>query len=124
MELVSRFFRRSRQEIQKPDGSSLRAQIALTISGFVRIRGLDSLLKSETAIVMRKDYEISITQDVDGLGNRESVTAVVYLKDIDSYSDFKDIQSDGFSRSDALAQMATVHLANQATKRLLEQVGL
>ena len=124
MELLSRFFKHSRQEVQKPDGSSLRAQIASTVNGFVRIRGLDSLLKSETAIVMRKDYGISITQDVDGLGNHESVAAVVYLKDIDSYSDFKDIQSDGFSRGDALAQMATVHLANQATKRLLEQVGL
>jgi hypothetical protein len=120
MELLRKFFKHS----QKPDGSSLRAQIAWTVSGFVRIRGLDSLLKSETAIVMRKGYEISITQNVDGLENRESVLAVVYLKDIESYNGFKKVHSDDYSRSDALAQMATVHLANQAAKRLLEQVGL
>ena len=124
MELLSRFFKHSRQEVQKPDGSSLRAQIASTVNGFVRIRGLDSLLKSETAIVMRKGYEISITQDVDGLENRESVVAVVYLKEVESYNDFKNVHSDDYSRSDALAHMATVHLANQAAKRLLEQVGL
>jgi len=72
---------------------------------------------------MRKGYEISITQNVDGLENRESVLAVVYLKDVESYNGFKKVHSD-YSRSDALAQVATVHLADQAAKRLLEQVGL
>ena len=120
---LRRFFRHSRQEVQKPDDSSLTAQIASTVSGFVRIRGLDSLLKSETAIVMRKNYEISITQDVDGLENRESVLAVVYLKDIESYNDFKKVHSDDYSRSDALAHMATIHLADQTANRLLEQFG-
>ena len=121
---LRKFFRHSRQEVQKPDDSSLTAQIASTVSGFVRIRGLDSLLKSETAIVMRKNYEISITQDVNGLENRASVVAAVYLKDIESYSDFKNIQSDGLSRNDALAHMATIHLADQTAKRLLAQFGL
>src|SRR5438093_9871230 len=121
---LRRFFRHSRQEVQKPNDSSLTAQIASTVSGFVRIRGLDSLVKSETAIVMRKNYEISITQDVDGLENRESIIAVVYLKDIESYSDFKKVHSDDYSRSDALAHMATIHLADQTANRLLEQFGL
>jgi hypothetical protein len=120
VELLSRFFKHS----QKPDGSSLTAQIASTVSGFVRIRGLDSLVKSKTAIVMRKNYEISITQDVDGLENRESVVAVVYLKDIESYNGFKNIQSDVLTRNEALAHMATIHLADQTAKRLLEQFGL
>ena len=119
---LRRFCRHSRQ--QKPDDSSLAAQIASTVSGFVRIRGLDSLVKSKTAIVMRENYEISITQNVDGLENRESVVAVVYLKDIESYSDFKNIQSNGLTRNDALAHMATIHLADQTAKRLLEQFGL
>jgi hypothetical protein len=117
---LSKFFRHSRQEVQ----TSLTAQIASTVSGFVRIRGLDSLVKSKTAIVMRKNYEISITQDVDGLENRESVAAVVYLKDIESYNGFKNIQSDGLTRNDTLAHMATIHLADQTAKRLLEQFGL
>ena len=121
---LRRFFRHSRQEVQKPNDSSLTAQIASTVSGFVRIRGLDSLLKSETAIVMRQGYEISITQDVDQLENRESIIAVVYLKDIESYSDFKKVHSDDYSRSDALAHMATIHLADQTANRLLEQFGL
>jgi len=120
VQLLRRFFKHS----QKLDVSSLRAQIAWTVSGFVRIRGLDSLLKSEMAIVMRKGDEISITQDMDRLENRESVLAVVYLKDMESYNDFKKVHSDDYARSDALAQVATVHLADQVAKRLLEQVGL
>lgn len=92
-------FRRSRAELQRvPGADALGSQIATAISQFVRIRGLDSLLEQETAIVMHKNYEIILTQVVEGMENRASVVAVVHLKDVESYDDFKAIQTDDLSR--------------------------
>jgi hypothetical protein len=123
--LLSNLFRRSRAELQRvPGADALGSQIATAISQFVRIRGLDLLFKQETAIVMHKDYEIILTQAVEGMENRASVVAVVHLKDVESYDDFKTIQTDDLSRNTALGHMATDYLANQAARRLIQQIQI
>jgi hypothetical protein len=53
-------FRRREKTI---DYRSLRLQIAALINTFLSVRGLDSLLESSTAIVMRKNYDAFVTQD-------------------------------------------------------------
>ena len=53
---------------KKPDHSSLRLQIATVINTFFVVRGLDdSLLNTSTAIVMRKNFEAFVTQNVKRL---------------------------------------------------------
>ena len=53
---------------KKPDHSSLRLQIATVINPFFVVRGLDgSLLNTSTAIVMRKNFEAFVTQNVKRL---------------------------------------------------------
>jgi len=123
MQLLSRFLRARKREVRKLDASSLGVQISSAINAFLSVRGLNSLLKSETAIVMRKEYETFITQAADRIENRETVTAVVYLKGMESYEQFKKIQTDGLLRSSTLGYMATDYLANQVARQLLGQVA-
>lgn len=114
---------RIRKKLQRGRGAdSLGPQIASTIYRFVLIRGFNSLFNPEIAIVMCKDSEMCLSQDVEGMKNGGNVMAVVYLKDIESYNQFKEIQSDDSCRNDALARTATDYLANQAARQLLQQI--
>jgi hypothetical protein len=72
-------FRRREKTI---DYRSLRLQIAALINTFLSVRGLDSLLESSTAIVMRKNYDAFVTQDAYEIENPETMVAIVYLKDM------------------------------------------
>ena len=111
MKITDRFFRGREKEVPKPHDSALRIQVASAIHTFLTIRGLRALLQPGTATVMRKGYETFVTKDGDKIENRESVMAVVYLKDVESYNQFKEIQ------------IALGHLADQVATSLTKQIS-
>ena len=75
---VGEFFRR-----KDPTFSSLKLRIASALSVFVSIRGLEALLNSGTAVVMRKGYETLVIQDGPAIANRETVLVLVHVKDME-----------------------------------------
>src|SRR5919109_2652381 len=121
MEILGRFFRRRGKHGLGPDLSSLREQIASNIKMFISIRGRHSLLNTETAIVMRKNFETFVTDDVLKIENRESVAAIMYLKDMDCYEQVKTTQADGLLRGSILAPLALNYLAAQVASELLKE---
>lgn len=84
------------------------------------IRGRDSLLNPCVRVVMNKDHETFITTEMDGIDNRHSIGAVVYLKDMDCYDPFETIQTDDSLRSSALGPMVLDYLADQVAGKLVE----
>jgi hypothetical protein len=121
MEILGRFFRRREKHGPRLDVSSLREQIASNIKMFISIRGRHSLLNPETAIVMRKNFETFVTDDVLKTENRESVAAIIYLKDMDCYEQVKTTQADGLLRGSILAPLALNYLAAQMASELLKE---
>ena len=90
---------------------------------FIAIRGRHSLLNTETAIVMRKNFETFLTDDVLKIENRESVAAIVYLKDMDGYGQVQRTQTDALLRGSILAPMALNYLAAQVASELLKRIS-
>lgn len=121
--MLSKLFNGWRQEALKPDYSFLHAQIIATIEMLLRVRGHDWLLQPETAIVMRNNYDVFLTQNINGMDNRQSVLAFVYLKDMEFHEEFKTIQADHSLQISALGQMAVNYLADQLAKHLLKQAA-
>jgi hypothetical protein len=118
MEILSRFFRRRERPGVRSDIHSLKEQVASNIKMFISIRGRDSLLNTETAIVMRKNFETFVTDDVLKIENSESVAAIIYLKDMGCYEQVKTTQADGLLRGSILAPLALNYLAAQVASEL------
>ena len=116
MEVRAKFSRR-----KKKSDPFLRAKVAFAIRTFIQMHRRAFLENSRTAVVMHRDYAPFVLSDVDRMENRESAIAVVYLKDMDGYQEFKTIQADPYLRGSALGQTILDHLAEQVTIHLLEQ---
>jgi hypothetical protein len=119
--IKSFFFRRRGKGAGKDD--ALREQVFASVQAFLSIRGVRSFVRPETALVMRKNHETFVTQDVDRLENRQNIIAVVYLKDVECYEQFKEIQLDPALRGSALGQISLGHLSDQVATQVAKQAS-
>ena len=95
-----------------PNHSALRTQITAMLSAFFAIRGRSILSNDETAVVMRRAFETFVTANSREIENPQSVIAMVCLRDIKSYQEFKRVQ----------CELTLNHLAHEVTEELLRQV--
>lgn len=106
----------------KPNHSALRIQIAAMLNAFFSIRGRSILCNDQTAVVMRQGYETFVTTDPVEIENPESVIAVVCLKDIEFYQEFKQVHSDHLPGVTVFGGSTLHNLADQVTEELLRQI--
>jgi hypothetical protein len=117
---VRRFFTKAKS---KPSRPLLRAQVAHVVKTFLSASGLDRFQRPETVIAMRSDYQTFVTQDLDRIATQEDILAVVYLKDIECYPQFKTVQNDPSLCAGELGQIAIDYLADQVAKELLDEAA-
>lgn len=114
---VREFFRR------KDHALSLKLRVASALNVFVSIRGLEALLNSGTAVVMRKGYETLVIQNASVIDNGENVLAVVHVKDLKCYERLSTIQTNYFFHRGTLDRTIANDLADEMAKQLLKKAG-
>jgi hypothetical protein len=112
---VGNFFRS-----RKPSVPPVKLRLASALNVFVSIRGLEALLDSATAVVMRKGYETVVTQDSSVISHRENVLAVVHVKDMGCYDRLMKIQTNHFINRRTLDRVISNDLADEMAERLLK----
>ena len=90
------------------------------IGAYVAIRGLDSLLKPETVMVIRKGFEAFVAQDEARIENPESVMTMVHLKDVECYDELREMEVIQATR--VLNQKALHRLADQMATELVKRL--
>ena len=115
---VGEFFRRKDHTL-----SSLKIRIASALNVFVSIRGLEALLNSGTAVMMRKGYETLVIQDGSAIANRETVLALVHVKDMECYDRLLRIRSNHFLHRGTLHRTIFLDLADEMAEQLLKEAG-
>jgi hypothetical protein len=101
--------------------SSVKLRVASALHVFVSVRGLEALLNSGTAVVMRKGYETVVIQDSSMIGHHENVLAVVHVKDMGCYHRLTKIQTNRFIHRATLDRAISNHLADEIAKQLLKE---
>jgi hypothetical protein len=112
---VREFFRK------KDHALSLKLRVASVLNVFVSIRGLEALLNSGTAVVMRKGYETLVIQDTSAIDKRENVLALVHVKDMECYDRLLRIRSNHFLHRGTLHRTIFHDLADEMAKQLLKE---
>src|SRR5207344_2113367 len=112
---VREFFRK------KDHALSLKLRVASVLDVFVSIRGLEALLNSGTAVVMRKGYETLVIQDTSAIDNRENVLALAHVKDMECYDRLLRIRSNYFLHRGTLHRTIFYDLADEMAKQLLKE---
>ena len=124
MKLPGKFFgAQSKREIPTRGDGSLRLQVSSAVRTFYSIRGLRGFLEPRAAMIMRTNSETFIVPDADKMENQQTILATVYLKDMESYGQFTEIQQDYTLRSSALGQVALGHLADQIATELSRRIS-
>ena len=114
---VGEFFRR------KDHALALKLRVASALNVFVAIRGLEALLNSGTAVVMRKGYETLVIQDASAIDNRENVLTLVHVKDMECYNRLLTIQTNRSFHRGKLDRTISNDLADEIAKQLLKEAG-
>jgi hypothetical protein len=108
---------------RKDHALSLKLRVASALNVFVSIRGLETLLNSGTAVMMRKGYETLVIQDESAIANRETVLALVHVKDMECYDRLLKIQTNHFLHRGKLDRTISNDLADEMAKQLLKEAG-
>ncbi len=74
---------------EKLDKTPLSVKIEAVLRIFMAVRGPDCLKNNATAVVMRKNDEWFVTQDVSSAEETDGIAALVYLKDLECYERFR-----------------------------------
>ena len=116
LSVVENFFRSRQLPV-----SSLKVRVASVINVFIAVRGLQALLDSDTAIVMREGYQTFVTEDVSKID--ETPSAVVYVKDLKCHKRLKAIQTNHFFLHSILNRITLDDLADETARRLVKEMG-
>jgi hypothetical protein len=106
---------------REPVISSVKLRVASALHVFVSIRGLEALLNSETAVVLREGYETLVIQNASAINNRENILAMAHVKDMRCYDRLTKIQTNHFLHRRTLDRAISKDLADEMAKRLLQE---
>ena len=115
------FFRKRNDRVTVPDQSTLRDRITFAIRTYLRVRGLETLLHSDSQLVVRKNFDIFVMPGADNLEDPTSIVGLFRLQDVESFAEFSKVQTDPLLRSGALGKMTLGHLADQLAGLVIER---